>query len=150
MATKINSRILVSDDPRITEICSYFRPTFARTSEEVRDLYATVASNLLWIAPRQSDMLMLCNLVGKPRGNHCLLSLEPTKGSFKHYLNAKFSRVVSPDDGLRLLPLEEIAEIFASPECEDYFIGGIVDKENDSVILYRGNVEPITLPLSWF
>ena len=150
MATKKANRILVSDDPHITDICSEFDPTFARTNEEVRDLYATVARNLIWIAPRQSDMLLLGNIVGKPRGTHRLLLLEPTKGSIKHYLNAKFSRVVSPDDGLKLLPLEEIAEIFASPESEDYFIGGIVDKENDSVILYRGNIEPITLPLSWF
>ncbi len=150
MATKINSRILVSDDPHITDICSYFGPIFARTNEEVRDLYATAARNLLWIAPRRSDMRLLCNLVGKPRGNHCLLSLEPTEGSFKHYLNATFSRVVTPNDGLRLLPLEEIAEIFASPNSEDYFIGGIVDKENGSVIMYRGNLDPITLPLSWF
>ena len=150
MATKRADRILVSDDPRITEICSNFDTIFARTNEEVLNLYATVAPNRIWIAPRQSDMLLLGNIVGKPRGNHCLLLLEPTKGSFKNYLNATFSRVVSPDDGLRLLPLEEIAEIFASPDCEDSFIGGIVDQENDSVILYRGNIEPLKLPLSWF
>ena len=150
MATKRIDRILVTNDPHIADICSNFDATFARTNEEVRDLYATVAPNLIWIAPRQSDMLLLNNIVGNSKGNHRLLLLEPAKGSIRHYLNAKFSQVVSPDDGFKLLPLEEIAEIFASPESEDYFIGGIVDKENDSVILYRGNVEPITLPLSWF
>ena len=150
MATKIINRILVGDDPRITSICSDFGATFARTNEEVRDLYATVASNSIWIAPCQSDIPLFWNLAGKPRGNQCLLSLEPTEGLSKHYLNAIFSRVVSPDDGLRLLPLEEIAEIFASPDSEDSFIGGIVDKENGSVILYRGNLEPLNVPLSWF
>ena len=150
MATKKANRILVSDDPRVTDIWSGFDATIAHTNEEVRDLYARVAPNSIWIAPRYADMLLLGNLFGKPRGNHCLLLLEPTKGSIRGYLHAKFSRVVSPDDGIRLLPLEEIAEIFASPESEDYFIGGIVDKENELVILYRGNVEPITLPLSWF
>ena len=150
MATEITNRILVCDDPHITEIWSRFDAPFACTNEEVLDWYATVSRNVLWIAPRQSDMVLLRNIVGKPRGNHCLLLLEPTKGLFNHYLNATFSRVVSPDDGLKLLPLEEIAEIFASPDREDYFIGGTVDKENGSVILYRGNVEPLILPLSWF
>ena len=150
MATKINNRILVSDDTRIADICSHIGATPARTNEEVRDLYATVSSNSIWIAPCQSDMTLFCNLVGKPRGNHYLLLLEPTEGLFKHSLDAMFSRVVSPDDGLRLLPLEEIAEIFASPDCQDSFIGGTVDKEHGSVILYRGNLEPLNIPLSWF
>ena len=150
MTAMKDNRILVSDDPHFTDICSDFCGIFARTNDEVRDLYASVASNLIWIAPRQSDTLLLGNIVGNPRGNHCLLSLEPTKGSIRHYLNAKFSRVVSPEDGLKLLTLEEIGEIFESPDCEDFFIGGIVDKENGSVILYRGNMSPITLPLSWF
>ena len=150
MAIKRDSRILVSDDPHIADIWSNFGVKFARTKKEVRDLYATTTPNSIWIVPRQSDMLLLGNITGKPRGNHRLLCLEPTIGPMKHYLYAKFSRVVSPDDELKLLPLEEIAEIFASPDSEDYFIGGTVDKENGSVILYRGNVEPITLPLSWF
>lgn len=150
MAPKIANRILVSNDPSIIDICSVFGPTFASTNEKVRDLYDSVASNLFWITPRQSDMPLLGNIVGKPKGNHSLLLLESAKGPFKHYLNAKFSRVVSPDDGLRLLLLEEIGEILASQDSEDSFIGGVVDKENGSVILYRGNLEPLTLPLSWF
>jgi hypothetical protein len=150
MATKKASRILVSSDPNITDHYSAFDAVLACTNEEVRDFYATGASNLIWIAPRQSDMLLLSNINGNPRGNQYLLCLEPTPGPIRHYLNAKFNRVVSPDEGLKLLPIEEILEIIASPEREDYFIGGLVDKDHDSVILYRGDVNPITLPLSWF
>lgn len=150
MAAKKINRILVGNDPRIISICSDFGATFARTKEEVRELYATVAANSIWIAPRQSDIPLFWSLAGKPRGSQCLLSLEPTGGLARHYLNAIFSRVVSPDDGLRLLPLEEIAEIVASPDSEDSFIGGTVDKQNGSVILYRGNLEPLNVPLSWF
>lgn len=150
MAIKRANQILVCGDPLITDIWSGLDTTFACTNEEVRNLYATVKPNLIWIAPRRSDMLMLGNIVGNSRGNHCLLCLEPTEGSDRHYLNAKFKLVVSPDDGLTLLPIEEIAEILGLPDSEDYFIGGIVDKANDSVILYRGNLVPITLPLHWF
>ncbi|PKB58954.1 MAG: hypothetical protein BZY83_04175 [SAR202 cluster bacterium Casp-Chloro-G2] len=141
---------MVSDDPDIADIWSEIGATIARTNEDVRELYATAASNFVWLAPRHSDMLLLGNIVGSPKGNHRLLCLEPTEGSIKHYLDAKFSRVVSPDDQLKLLPLGEIAEIFASADSEDFFLGGTIDKANDSVILYRGNLEPITLPLSWF
>lgn len=103
----------------------------------------------MWLAPRQSDMSLLNDIVGASRGNHYLLCLEPSRGLFKHYLNAKFSHVIAPDDGLKLLPLEEIAEIIASPESEDFFIGAMVDKENGTAILYRGNLDAITLPLTW-
>jgi hypothetical protein len=150
MATKKANRIFVSDDPFISSMSSNFDAVIASTAEEARDWYATGAPNSIWIAPRRSDILLLGNIVGNLRGNHSLLCFEPTQGPIIHYLNAKFSRVVSPNDGFKLLPIEEIAEIFASPESEDSIIGGIVDKENDSVILYRGNLEPITLPLSWF
>ena len=150
MATTKVNQIFVSDDPHIKDICSDIGAINARTNEEVQELYATVASNLIWIAPSQPDVLLLSNIVGNPRGNHRLLCLEPTNGPIKHYLNAKFTQVVSPDDGLKLIPFEEISEIFTSPESEDYFIGGIIDKANDSVVLYRGNLVPITLPLSWF
>lgn len=150
MAAKMINRILVSGDPHITNTYSDFGATFARTNDEVRDLYANAAPNSLWIAPCRSDIPLFGNIVGKPRGNHRLLLLEPVLGPSMHHLNATFSRVVSPGDGLKLLPIEEIAEIFASPDCEDSFIGGAVDRENGSVILYRGDLEPITVPLSWF
>ena len=150
MATTRANQILVCNDPHITDTWPGLDATFACTSEEVQNLYAMAKPNFIWIAPRHSDMLMLGNIVGGSRGNHSLLCLEPTEGSDKHYLNAKFRLVVSPDDGLKLLPIEEIAEILGSPDSEDYFIGGIVNTAIDSVVLYRGNLAPITLPLSWF
>jgi DNA-binding Xre family transcriptional regulator len=149
MTTKEVKTNLVSDDPYIANICSAFGATIARTNDEVLELYATSASRLMWLAPRQSDMSLLNDIVGASRGNHYLLCLEPSRGLFKHYLNAKFSHVIAPDDGLKLLPLEEIAEIIASPESEDFFIGAMVDKENGTAILYRGNLDAITLPLTW-
>jgi hypothetical protein len=150
MTTTRANQILVCDDPHISDIWSGFDTTFACSNEEVQNLYATVKPNCIWIAPRYSDMLMLGNIVGNSRGNHCLLCLEPTDGTDQHYLNAKFSLVVSPDDGLKLLPIEEIAEIIGLPDSEDYIIGGIVNLANSSVVLYRGNLAPITLPLAWF
>ncbi len=32
----------------------------------------------------------------------------------------------------------------------DFFIGGIVDRADNVVILYRGNLERMAVPLSWF
>jgi len=150
MAIKRANQILVCDDRHIADIWSGLDATFAYTNEEVRNLYATVKPDCIWIAPRYSDMLLLNKIVGTPRGNHCLLCFEPTEGFDQHYLKAKFRLVVSPDDGLKLLPSKEITEILGLPDSEDYFIGGIVNTANASVVLYRGNLVPITLPLSWF
>jgi hypothetical protein len=57
---------------------------------------------------------------------------------------------VSATDHIRLLELDELMEVLASPGREELFIGGAVDKERGAVLLYRGSVEPLVVPLRWF
>ncbi len=53
-------------------------------------------------------------------------------------------------DGTRLLALDELAEVLASPERAELFIGGVVDEADEVAVLYRGSLDPLLVPLAWF
>jgi len=58
--------------------------------------------------------------------------------------------VVSVGDGVRLLPTEELIEVLESDNREDLLIGGVVIPTRSEILLYRGSLEPITIPIEWF
>ncbi len=51
---------------------------------------------------------------------------------------------------MKLLAPDEIVEVFASPHRDDLFIGGAVDAADRVLVLYRGNLESLVVPLAWF
>ena len=104
----------------------------------------------LWIAPRASAVGLLARLSGRPRGDQRLLLLGPATGSRHGLLHAIFRFVVAPGNGVRLLPTEDIVDVLVSAEREDLLIGAAVDAEARSVVLYRGSLEPLVVPLAWF
>ena len=65
-------------------------------------------------------------------------------------MRALFRYVVSVDEGVRLLSIGELAEVLSSANRADLFIGAAVARADAAVILYRGNLEPLVVPLSWF
>ena len=80
-----------------------------------------------------------------------VLKLSSGNEDISHHLfSALFRYVVTASAKVRLLPSEELVRALASPNREDLFIGGAVDKERGAVLLYRGTVDPLVVPLSWF
>lgn len=65
-------------------------------------------------------------------------------------LHALFRVVVAPDDGVRLLPPEELVEAIADERADDLFIGGVVAVDDRALVLYRGNFDPLVVPFDWF
>jgi hypothetical protein len=65
-------------------------------------------------------------------------------------LHAHFRFVVSVAAGARLLPDDELVEVLGSDNSTDLLIGGEVIPARSEILLYRGNLEPLTVPLQWF
>jgi hypothetical protein len=63
-------------------------------------------------------------------------------------LHAIFRFVVSADEGIRLLRVDELADVLGAANREDLFVGVAV--ADAAVVLYRGNLEPMVVPLAWF
>jgi hypothetical protein len=78
-----------------------------------------------------------------------LLVLDSLSRPRQAFLQAMFQRVLSRE-GVRLLPDEILADVLASEERDDRFIGVMVDHEDQAVILYRGNLEQVVEPFASF
>jgi hypothetical protein len=65
-------------------------------------------------------------------------------------LHAIFRFVDSADEGFRLLPTNEISEVLGSSTRQDRFIGVAAAGNDAAAILYRGNLDPLVVPVTWF
>jgi hypothetical protein len=81
---------------------------------------------------------------------HRLLVLEPVSVARRALLGAFFRSVLAPSEEVRLLSPDELAEVMESDHPQDLFIGGTVDIEDGRVVLFRGSLETLVVPIEWF
>lgn len=124
-----------------------------RSSEDVREAFELPAGRRrprVWIARRANQLRPLAQQSRSRFSNHRLLLLEETGGAQRTFLNVVFRVVVAPGNGVHLLPVSEILDVLAAENPQDLFIGGVVDPASEVAVFYRGTLEPVVVPLSWF
>ena len=122
-----------------------------RSESEIRSALKRHGRRALWIAPSSAAVhLLLGTFPRRPTGDQRLLSLERASDNRLGLLHALFRFVVSVDEGVQLLPMDELTEVLSSANRADLFIGAAVAPTDAAVILYRGNLEPLVAPLAWF
>lgn len=121
-----------------------------RSSDEIRAAFGQPRARrpMVWVA--RDAGLFRTALEDPPvlRTEHRLLLLEAAEPDERELLGVFFRFVVSPADGMRLLPPDELREVLASPAPGDLFVGGVVS--GPLVVLFRGTLSPVVLPLAWF
>jgi len=130
------------------------------TSESVLKAMERTDVNSLWIS-RRSEMTeeLAKTLVGlisnsaqsRPKfGN--LLTLEAAKADMRPTLEGLFGHVVGASRDFKRLPMEELTEVLRSApdDRRDVFIGGSLNREFGTLVLVRGNLERVIVPLSMF
>jgi len=68
----------------------------------------------------------------------------------RHVLNVYFRHVLAAKEAISYLDAKELAEVLVAPNRADLFIGGTVDMKDEAVVLYRGTIDPLVVPLAWF
>ncbi len=122
-----------------------------RTAASHYQRQARYGRHAVWIAPSVSAMRLLIEaLPRRPVGDQRLLSLEGLDGDRHGLLHVLFRFVVSAEEGVQLLSTEELAEVLGSADREDLFIGVALARADAAVVLYRGNLEPVVVPLTFF
>lgn len=122
-----------------------------RSQADIRTAVGRHRRRALWIASSApATRLLLDALPHHPMGDQRLLLLEAADGSRHGLLHVLFRFVVSADEGVRLLPREELAEVLSSAHRAELLIGAAAAPADAAVILYRGNLEPLVVPLAWF
>jgi hypothetical protein len=141
---------LIDHEENFAKQFAALRPKILRSQDEVRQAFEMHVRHALWIAPAASATLHLASLRGSRTGDQRLLFLGHVEGARRELFHALFRFVVALDNGVKLLPADEIAEVLASRQRDDLFIGGTVDAADRALVLYRGNLESIVVPLAWF
>lgn len=119
-----------------------------RTKDEVQSALRS-ARHARWLAYNRQALKLLDFAAEPSRTWHRLLVLDVLPRARRELLSAFFRVVLAPDEGVRLLPREELKEVLGTEHPGDYFIGGIVDAEDQSVVLYSGNLDRLVVPFGW-
>lgn len=105
----------------------------------------------VWVSDRASVFAPLAEVVQETGGDLRLLLLDPeVRPAQREFLSTLFSSVVTPGQGIKLLPDEELTEVLNSEDREYLFIGGSVDDIDRVVVLIRGDLDRLIIPFAWF
>jgi Helix-turn-helix domain len=104
----------------------------------------------LWIAHEATQVCPLVQHSQRSGAIHRLFLLNRANRLEREVLSLVFRVVVSPGEGMRLLPMEELKDVLAAPERGDLVIGGFASPCDEIVVLYRGTLEPVVVPFAWF
>ncbi len=143
--------LLIEPRGRTNRALAHLNAERLRSESDIRYALDRHRRRALWVAPSANSVrLLLAALMGRTKGDQRLLSLEPANGARHSLLHVIFRFVVSADEGVQLLPHDELADVLGSPNREDLFVGGSIAPADAAVILYRGSLEPLVVPLTWF
>lgn len=129
---------------------SALHPEIASSAQAVRRSAAQATRNTLWVSYERTltDALVQAACAPSRRLGGAVLIHAPNPRSLPA-LTSCFQRLAfAPHDGF--LPPEELAAVWQSSHASDLFIGGSVDQASQTVTLWRGNLEPLTVPFSAF
>lgn len=147
------SEVILLGDPSVATARRFARlsPRCVRSQVEALDALRTSPRGSIWIAPGASAIGVLSGLSGPPAGiDHRLLVLRAVSAARHELLHALFRFVVTGDGRAALLPPAEMVEALASGERANLFIGAAADADDRTLILHRGNLEPLLVPVAWF
>jgi hypothetical protein len=142
-----NDRVFVVDEQRgaWTALKPLRKRYVSHTQVEFRDLARSV---LVFAFAHEVARLLLHFAEGSGPRRGRLLLLEEPEMHLREALRGAFETVVAPP--VVLLPTAELAEVLASAERADLCVGGIVDPASGAVVLYRGDLSSLTVPLATF
>lgn len=126
------------------------RPRVVSTRADLRSSLACATKDSLWVSYAPD---LTYALVKRVAANPPSLGL----GLFVHSLDVQsipalssaFRRIAfTPNGGF--LPAVELAEVLSVDNRSDLFIGGFVNRPTETITLWRGNLESLTVPFSAF
>lgn len=144
--------IVVGDPPR--EFDELPGPRI-RTGEELSQVYTEVVSgSRIWLANELEPFRGLGKGTGARGSQHRLLVVECRVPRPRlEYLRMYFRSVgilEGTDSDVIWLCENELAEVLSAEHRDEYVIGVTVDQADETVILHRGNLEPLAVPMDWF
>lgn len=145
------SLFLVGDSHAWGDISnSAWRACVLRSDRDVLRGFAESPKDSVWVAHTASDLSALANALVHRSGDRRLLVLRSLREVAHQLLTTWFRYVVPAKDGISLLRSAELFAVLQSPNRDELLIGGAYHAKEKVLVLYRGSVEPLIVPFSWF
>ena len=142
---------LLANERERNERFRALKATLVPTREALqRECLHSGSGRALWVAPH-AEFVSWFQSCSQWRGrDQRLLLLGEQHARQRAFVHALFRFVVTEDDASHLLPREELLAALAASNRDQLFIGGTIDTDDGVVVFYRGNLEPLVVPLDWF
>lgn len=122
-------------------------PKVLRNEAQVEAAFAE-DPGALWIAFDGRALLRALATMLRPRPHTGSRLLMLDRACEPDFFRPLFECVVVARSGF--LPPEELVEVLSAPNAADLFIGGRVDSDAGVLLLFRGNLAPLVVPLTVF
>jgi hypothetical protein len=127
------------------------RARFPLSPRDVREAFAEAPRGSVWIAP---DAVFVDWLGQPPRppgsSGFRLIVLSRLAPSTRELAAVYFRHVLQPGADVAFLPIDQLLEVVDADNRRDLFVAGLVDEGQQQVLLYRGDLDPLTVPVEWF
>jgi hypothetical protein len=121
-----------------------------RSDNELVSSFHSASPRSIWLSFDAGALSSLANHIAVSHSEHRLLLFSEVGESTRHVLNVYFRHVLAAKEAIKYLEPTELAEVLVAPNRADLFIGGTVDTKEQAVVLYRGTIDPVVVPLAWF
>jgi hypothetical protein len=127
------------------------RARFPSSPSDVTEAFADVPPRSVWIA---RDAAFVNWLGQQPRSaartDFRLIVLSRLAPSTRELTGVYFRHVLQPDANMSMLAADQLLEVLDADNRRDLFVAGLVDEGQQQVLLYRGDLDPLTVPVTWF
>jgi len=120
------------------------------TVEEIHEAARKRQTAVWFVQDKPGLDLLLTSKLELLDGQHRLLAVAHVEESRRLLLGALFQKVLIPDGGIRMLPREELTEVLESHDAGDLVVAVAPDERDQTLILYRGDLQPLLVPFAWF
>jgi hypothetical protein len=120
------------------------------SKRELAEQYRAASEQSVWVASTTCALTSLASQPPVHTSDKRLLLLGDAPEVAQQLYGAFFQYVVAASDTLKLPDFDELTMVLSAPNRRDLFIGGVFDPQADAVLLYRGTLEPLVVPLRWF
>jgi len=147
----MNDRILIlAEEAALFGALSGGVDHLLQTDDDVRAAYLK-SRRCMWVSRDTTRLALIASKNLEPRkGHHRLLVFAALVPARRCLFETVFERVVAMDQGMSHLPTPELVDLLGSEDRQDLLIGGAVDLEAKTVMVFRGNLEALSVPFSWF
>lgn len=144
------STFLLDRAKRRVKQFAILRPTVISSAAALRESLPHATQSSLWISYERELTESLLRSISWPARSlgGAILCHAVSAASLAALANCFKRLAYAASD--ELLPADELAAVLDAESAADLFIGGTVDPAGQTITLWRGNLEPLTVPFAAF